>query len=784
MRGATANRAAGPHPGDPVLPCGPMAPTPRHSSGGRFRVRDLLPFGPGRHPRPRPFVEMAQVLWENRDNLPYAWRILTRGVCDGCSLGPRGLRDDVIAGVHLCMTRLKLLRLNTMGPIPEARLGDLAGLRAMGNPELHRLGRLPWPLIHRAGSGRLDRLSWDEALAVVAEELRDVPGERMGFFATSRGLVNETYFAFQKAARLLGSNHVDLCARLCHAASVAGLKDTLGIPAPTCSLKDLIGADLVVILGSHLANNQPVTTKYLCYAKRRGTRILVVNPMREPGLERYWVPSDLRSALFGTRLMDDFFQVAVGGDIAFLHGVLKRLIESGGLDREFIAARTAGFDALERLLAATSWESLEEAAGLPRAEMLRFADQYARAKTAVFVYSMGLTQHRFGVDNVKALVNLALARGMVGRERCGIMAIRGHSGVQGGGECGVDPDKLPGGFEVANDEDRRRFETLWDHPLPAWKGHRTLQMLEAAHRGELDLLYSLGGNLLETMPDRDYMRAALARVRFRIHQDIVLNTSSLLEGGTVLLLPAQTRYETPGGGTATSTERRIRFTPEIAGPRIAEARPEWEIPVRVARAVRPALASRLAWRGTADIRREMARAMPLYAGVEELAGEGQWVQWGGERLYADGFPRMPEGRARFTPVPVPRIEIPPGAFYLTTRRGKQFNSMAQGRRDFLMGSDRRDDVLIHPDDAAALGVADGDRVRLRSEVGAWEGRAKLAPMKARHLQTYWPETNGLIPRRFDPVSGEPDYNAVVTVERVEGAAEPAGSPARSRRAPA
>ena len=737
-----------------------------HSSRGRFRLRDLLPIGPGRHPRPRPYLEMARVVWENRDNLPYAWRILTRGVCDGCSLGPRGLRDDVIPGIHLCMSRLRLLRLNTMGPIAEERLDDLGALRSLGNPELHRLGRLPWPLVHRAGSDRLDRLSWDEALGIAAEQLRDVPGERMGFFATSRGLVNETYYAFQKAARLLGSNHVDLCARLCHAASVAGLKDTLGIPAPTCSLKDMIGADLVVILGSHLANNQPVTTKYLCYAKRRGTRILVVNPMREPGLERYWVPSDLRSALFGTPLMDDFFQVAVGGDIAFLHGVLKHLSERGALDREFIARHTSGFDELEAMLSAASWESLERGSGLSRADMGRFADQYARAKSAVFVYSMGLTQHRFGVDNVKALVNLALARGMVGRERCGIMAIRGHSGVQGGGECGVDPDKYPGGFEVANAEDRGRFESLWGHALPAWKGHRTLQMLEAAHRSEIDLLYSLGGNLLETMPDRAYMAEALSRVRLRIHQDIVLNSSSLLPGRTVLLLPAQTRYETAGGGTSTSTERRIRFSPEIAGPRIADARPEWEIPVRVALAARPALAPHLDWRGTADIRREMARAMPLYAGVETLAREGQWVQWGGERLYADGFTRMPGRRARFTPVPAPSIEIPPGAFYLTTRRGRQFNSMVQGERDALMGSAGRQDVLMSPADASRLGLSQGDGVRLRSEVGEWAGVVRLAPMKERHLQTYWPETNVLIPRRFDPVSGEPDYNVMVTVERL------------------
>jgi len=745
---------------------------PLQSGGGRFRLRDLLPFGPGRHPRPRPFVEMAQVVWENRDNLGYAWRILNHGVCDGCSLGPRGLRDDVIDGVHLCMTRLKLLRLNTIGPAPGESLRSLAALRARSNEELHALGRIPFPMIHRAGSDTIHRLSWDEAYSIVAETLRDVPGERMGFFATSRGITNETYYAFTKAARLMGSNHVDLCARQCHAASVAGLKDTLGVPAPTCSLKDLIGSDLVVIWGSHLANNQPVTMKYLCYAKRRGTRIVVVNPMREPGLERYWVPSDLRSALFGTRLMDDFFQVSVGGDIACMQGVLKHLIERGACDERFIAERTEGFDGVRLHAQSLAWETLEEKSGLMRDDMRRLADQLAAAKSCVFVYSMGLTQHRFGVDNVKALVNLALARGFLGREKCGLMPIRGHSGVQGGGECGVDPDKLPGGFEVAVDRDRRRFEELWGAPIPAWKGHRTLQMLEAAHRGELASLYSVGGNLFETMPDRAFMSEALSRVGLRIHQDIVLNTSALLPGRVVLLLPAQTRYETPGGGTATSTERRIRFTPEIPGPRIAEARPEWRIPVEIALAARPALAASFPWRGTADIRAEMARAMPLYAGIERLDREGQWVQWGGERLFTDGFTRMPGGRARFSVVEPPEITIPPGWFYLTTRRGKQFNSMSHGRKDFLMGSDDRRDVLIHPEDAAAFGIADGAEVRLKSDVGEWLGVAKLAPMKRRNLQAYWPETNVLITRRFDPVSGEPDYNCFVTVETIGNAWRP------------
>ncbi|MEK7782543.1 MAG: molybdopterin-dependent oxidoreductase, partial [Candidatus Binatota bacterium] len=398
---------------------------------------------------------------------------------------------------------------------------------------------------------------------------------------------NEVYYVFQKLARTFGTNNVDLCSRLCHAASVYGLKATLGVGAPTCSLSDFIGTDLLVIFGSDLANNQPVTTKYMYYAKKKGTRIMVVNPMREYGLERYWVPSVLTSALFGTKLMDDFFQVRVGGDIAFINGVLKALIAMKRPDHEFITSHTRGFEELKRALDEQPWEMLEQRSGLPRLEMERFAQIYSLARSAVFVYSMGLTQHEFGVENVKAIVNLALARGMLGREKCGIMPIRGHSGVQGGGECGSEPDKFPGGFEV-NEVNARRFSNLWRHPVPAAPGLRVPQMIEAAHKGELDFLYSIGGNLLETMPDRRFVSDALTQVPVRVHQDIVLNSSMLIDPSElVILLPAQTRYEQRGGGTTTSTERRIRFTPEIPGHRIGETLPEWEIPCLIGRKAMP-----------------------------------------------------------------------------------------------------------------------------------------------------------------------------------------------------
>ncbi|MGH9493200.1 MAG: molybdopterin-dependent oxidoreductase, partial [Terriglobales bacterium] len=459
-----------------------------------MELRDLVPFGLGRD-KPQHFRDMARAAWQNRDNLGYAWRVLNHGVCDGCSLGPYGLKDNVISGVHLCMTRLNLLRLNTIPAAADARFSDVARLRAMSNEELHGLGRIPYPMILRKGDPGFTRVSWEQAIGLIQTELKGVAPDRLGFFATSRGLTNEAYYTFQKLARMLGTNNVDLCARLCHAASVYGLKQTLGVGAPTCSLSDFIGTELLVLFGTDLANNQPVTAKYMHYAKKQGTRIVVVNPYREPGLERYWVPSVVSSAVFGTKLMDDFFQVRVGGDIAFLQGAMKVMVEQGTVNRSFIETYTEGFSGLSEHLKQLSWEEIESAAGVSRPDIERFANLYGKAGTAVLCYSMGLTQHRFGVDNVKAIADLALIRGNLGREKCGIMPIRGHSGVQGGGECGVDPDKFPGGFEV-NPENAARFSELWQKPVPAGKGHRIGELLQAAHEGGIEGLYTIGGNLL------------------------------------------------------------------------------------------------------------------------------------------------------------------------------------------------------------------------------------------------------------------------------------------------
>lgn len=748
----------------------------------RVEVASWVPFGIG-HTKPHHYWEILRTVWENRDHLLYAWRILRHGVCDGCSLGPRGLYDDAMEGIHLCLLRLRMLRLNTMPALDSRRLADVAALEGLSGAELRELGRLPVPLLRRAGESGFRRIHWEEAIRLAGEALRAAAArdpDRMAFYTTSRGLTNETYYVAQKVARLLGTNNIDNAARLCHAASTTALKQTIGVAAATCSYTDWIGTELVVLLGSDVANNQPVAMKYLYHARQRGARILVVNPYREPGLERYWVPSVPQSALFGTRMTDAFFQVRVGGDVAFLNGVLKHLLEMDAVDRTFIAAHTTGFDELCAALAAQSWERLEHNAGVDRQAMRRFAEFYASVRTAVFIWSMGLTQHRFGVENVQAVVNLALARGMVGRPNTGLVPVRGHSGVQGAAECGSVPNGFPGGLPV-NEENARHFAELWGTPVPARPGLSAPEMLEAAARGALEVFYIAGGNFLETMPEPDGMRAALARVPCRIHQDLVVNSAMLVPpapGGFVLLLPAQTRYEQRGGGTLTSTERRIRFSPEIPGPRIGEAKAEWEIFMRIGQeALGPERAHLVHFDSAQAVREEMERVMPLYRGIADLRAEGDAVQYGGPLLCAGGvFSGMPGGRARFVALSPPELEpagpsLAANCFYLTTRRGKQFNSMVWGKRDPLTGA-RREDVLMAPEDAVRLGLRDGDRVVLRRQAAAtsannrFYGVCRIAPVRPGTLVAHWPEANVLIPLRLDPQSKEPDYNAWVVLEKV------------------
>jgi len=722
------------------------------------------PFGIGEQ-YPNNYWEGVRAVWENRDRLSYAWDILNHGVCDGCSLGTTGMKDWTLEGFHLCNVRMRLLRLNTMSAFDPQQLADVSLLQQKRSSQLREMGRVPYPMRRDKGDKGFRRISWDEALDCISERIKASNPERLGFYVTSRGTVNETYYAVQKAVRSMGSNNVDNAARICHSPSTGALKTTIGAAATTCSYKDWIGTDLLVFFGSNVANNQPVTVKYLHWAKKAGTRIVCVNTYREPGMERYWVPSIPESAIFGTKFAEDFFLVNLNGDQAFLNGVIKHLIANNWIDSNFIKNYTTNYSQLQAELERQTWEDLEQISGATREEMYAFAEMVGKAEKAVFVWSMGITQHECGEDNVRAIINLALMKGFVGREGCGLMPIRGHSGVQGGAEMGCYSTVFPGGRKI-NAENAELISKYWGFNVSPKTGLITSEMIAAAAENKLDVLFSIGGNFLEVMPDPDSVETALKNIPLRVHMDIVCSNQMLLEPTeTVIILPATTRYEVPGGVTETSTERRVIFSPEIPGPRVGEARPEWEVLMELARRVHPELSDKLHFETTAEMRQEIAQVIPQYAGIQHLKEQGDQFQYGGSHLcFGWKFP-TPNGKAHFSVLSPSFDELPAGYFFVATRRGKQFNSMVQERKDAITGA-LREAVLINPIDAEKLNLKDGDKVLLKNDWGEYQGRVYIAPMKPRNIQVHWPEGNILLDKNKRSSEGVPDYNALVCLEKI------------------
>jgi molybdopterin-dependent oxidoreductase alpha subunit len=733
------------------------------SGKGKLKLASAVPFGIG-ETKPHHYLEMAEIAWRNRGKWGYAWRVLNDGVCDGCALGTSGLRDWTIEGTHLCLVRLNLLELNTMDALDPALLADVERLPRRAK-ELRELGRIPVPLRRRKGEKGFTQVSWEEANADLGARLRASDPDRVACYMTSRGIANEVYYATQKALRLLGTPNIENAARLCHSPSTAAMKSVLGVGASTCSYRDWYGTEVIVLFGSNPANDQPVALKYLYDAKKQGARVLVVNTYREPGLAQYWIPSNPDSAVFGTEIADRFFPVTAGGDLAFTYAVARLLIERGAIDRAFLDAHTEGLEAYRQHIERYELDDLIARAGSTRQDVEAFANELAEAKSGVFVWSMGITQHAHGTESVAGILCLGLLRGFVGRGKCGLMPIRGHSGVQGGAEMGAYATAFPGGRAIT-DEEADRLEGVWGFRPPARVGLDTVAMMTAAERGDLDVLYAIGGNLVDTLPQPDRIERALENVATRIHQDIVLTPKMLLPPKDVVyILPAKTRYEHEGGVTETTTERRVVFSPHIPGHEIGEAREEWRIVRDLVHAAWPERRALLDLPDAAAIRRDIARTIDFYAPIDGLEKKGDQFQWGGPRLCDGGVFPLAGGKARFRShdPPAPR-DHQGDELYVTTRRGKQFNSIVQKEVDQLTGASR-DHVLMSRVDMGRLGVRADQPIELTSPHGVFRGRAFEAPITPGNLQMHWPEANVLLdPHRMDPGGKVPDYGMRVRVK--------------------
>lgn len=730
--------------------------------------------------KPHHMRDTAKIVWKNRDNLNYAKNIILKGVCDGCALGVSGLQDQTLNGPHMCTTRFNVLRLNTAPPIkPEILHQDIDELRKLNSSELRELGRIPYPMIRRKGDRKFIRVSWDEAMNTVAGKMKELNPKQYAFYLTSRGITNESYYVAAKVARYLETNHIDNASRICHSPSKSAMKRSVGVGASTCNYQDWLGTDVLVFWGSVASNASPVSTKYMMEAKKRGTKIIVINPYREPAMENYWVPSVVESALFGTEIADEFYEVNIGGDIALMHGVMKHWFdleeqnEGSAINHEFVNEHVNNYEDLKKNVQAQGWDEIVKSSGIDKERIIELSNSLAKAKTGVMVWALGLTMHKHATDNISQVSNLALLRGWLGGKNKGLMPLRGHSSVQGSGEMGADPFSLPGGDY--NDENRPRIEDLWDFKLPEWPGDTvgvTIEnaMLPEDNERKLKLYYMSGGNFLETMPDPDFVRDALQNLDIRVHQDIILNTSTLLDAKeTVVVLPAKTRYEQDGGGLSTSTERMIYFSPEIEGNRnrIAEARSEWQIYVDLAKRVKPEESHLIDFQSGQEIRDEIAKANPQYDGVQHLKKAGDVYQYGGAWLCEGGVCPTPDGRGNLITMDIPDNNKKAGEFKLLMRRGKQFNSMVYGDEDAFnhMG---RYDVLVSENDARREGLENGEAVVLYNKNGVFQGFVYYAPIKDGNIGVQFPEGNFLVEKGiYESFVEMPDYVTDVKMEKAD-----------------
>lgn len=690
------------------------------------------------------------------------WRSLrSRNACKTCALGMGGQRGGMVneAGhfPEVCKKSLQAMASDMQNRIvPEffARY-SVAQLRTLSPRELESCGRLVDPVCLDPGATHYRVVSWDEAIDRVANGLRKSGHERSFFYASGRSS-NEAGFLLQLFARAFGTNDVNNCSYYCHQASGVGLSSSLGGGTATVQLEDVERCDLFILIGGNPASNHPRLMRSLMTVRRRGGRVIVINPMKEPGLVEFRVPSDPRSLLFGTGIASTYVQPHIGGDIAVLTGIAKHVLERDAHDRAFIAAETEGFEPFRQRVETTDWSAILSASGVTRDTIGRLGDTYAAASRVVIGWTMGITHHLHGVENVQMIANLALLRGMIGRPDAGLLPIRGHSNVQGMGSVGVTPQ--------LKNEILTRLQERLGIVAPPDRGRDTMACIEACGRGEMQAALCLGGNLFGSNPDARFAATALGRLDHITYLSTTLNTGHAWGiAGETLVLPVLPRDEEPQPTTQESMFSYVRLSD--GGPaRHAGPRSEVAVLAAVGEAVLGDSGS-LQWRDLESHQRIRALIADVIPGLEPLADidrTRQEFHIGGRRLAASRFPTA-TGKARFHAVPLPSPpELGSRQLRLMTVRSEgQFNTVVYEEEDVYRGQERRDVILLNPDDMARLGLKPDDRVTIRSAVGELRGQlVRPFDVRSGNAVMYYPEANVLVPRDVDPQSKTPAFKSV------------------------
>ena len=624
--------------------------------------------------------------------------------------------------------------------------------------------RLRTPLI-RGEDGELHPASWDEALDLICSKLRtiidDHGGDALGLLSSAR-CTNEENYLMQKLARgVVGTNNIDHCARLCHSSTVAGLAGTLGSGAMTNSTPDIPLADCILVTGSNTVEQHPMIGSRVILAKQRGAKLIVIDPRETPL----------------SKMADIWLHQRPGTDVAWINAMMHVILREGLEDKEFIKTRTEGFKDLGPVLDRYTPQVAEEITGIPAEELEAAAKMYASADKAAILYSMGITQHTNGTDNVKSVANLALMTGNMGRKGTGVNPLRGQNNVQGACDMGALYNVFPGYQKVADEAARAKFDEAWGVKCSDVTGLTVVEMMHAAHEGRLKGMVILGENPMLSDPDINHVRESLSALDLLVVIDIFLSETAALAD---VVLPAASWAERDG--TFTATDRRVQRIRKAIEP-IGESRPDWEIICDIAKRLG---AHGFDFESPSHIMEEVATVTPQYGGVTYERLEEDGLQWpcptvdhpGTPILHVDKFAR---GLGLFSAVEHQEPnELPDDEYPMTLTTGRimfHYHTGTQTRRTRALDAEvPTGSVELNPEDAKRLGVHDGQMVEVRSRRGKIHIQAEVTG-KVQPGVVFIPfhfaecAANLLTNPALDPVAKIPEFKVcAVAVEPIKGGA--------------
>jgi molybdopterin-dependent oxidoreductase alpha subunit len=657
---------------------------------------------------------------------------------------------------------------------------SIAELSRWSDFEIGKAGRLTEPMLVEAGGTHYRAVSWDEAFALIARELNALASPDEAVFYTSGRTSNEAAFAYQLFVRLFGTNNLPDCSNMCHESSGVALKEVIGVGKGSVKLEDFDRADCILVVGQNPGTNHPRMLTALERAVRRGAKIISINPLFEAGVKAFKHPQEFWHWFGrGTQLAALHLPIRVNGDIAVLKGIMKELLgrEEAApgtvFDREFIAAKTQGFDALIAQLRATGWDEILRESGVTRANIAAAAELLAGSKATICCWAMGLTQQAQGVMAIREVVNLLLLGGHFGRPGAGACPVRGHSNVQG--------DRTMGIFEKPSRAfiDALGKEFQW--AFPERHGYDTVEAIHAMRNGEAKVFFAMGGNFLSATPDTVYTAEALRNTSLTVHVSTKLNRSHLIHGERGLILPCLGRTELDvqqGAEQIVSCENSMGVVQMSRGnlePGSAQLRSEVAIVCGLAKAVfasDPRRVGVVDWDalvGDYDrIRDHVSRV------IEDFHDYNARVRKPGgfylphavrDELRFD----TPSQRAQFTVNPIPELKLRDEELLLMTIRSHdQFNTTIYGLDDRYRGiSNGRRVVFLNQADIERRGLSRGQWVDL---IGHFQGETRRAErfmivpyeIPARCAAAYFPETNVLVPvRSVVPGSNTPTYKTII-----------------------